>query len=192
MAGRCWRLDGTVLAVIKGDITRLRVDAVVNPANSLMVMGGGVAGALKRVGGEEIEREALRHAPVPVGSAVTTTAGRLPARAVIHAPTMERPAMRIPMENAARAARAALEEAVKRGFKSIALPAMGAGVGGLPVRGVAREMASIAREYAGKLELVVFVARGEEAYRGMLQGVSEALGSEGEECSAGLLESLSP
>jgi len=190
--GRCWSLDGSVLAVVKGDITRLRVDAVVNPANSLMVMGGGVAGALKRVGGEEIEREALRHAPVPVGSAVTTTAGRLPAKAVIHAPTMERPAMRIPLENAVKAARAALEEASRRGFQSVALPAMGAGVGGLPVRLVAREMASVAREYAGRIPLIVFVARGDEAYREMVEGVSESLGSEGGECPAGLLESLSP
>jgi len=193
MEGRCWRLHGDrILVVVKGDITRLRVDAVVNPANSFMVMGGGVAGALKKVGGEEIERDAKKHAPVPVGGAVTTTAGRLPAKAVIHAPTMERPAMRIPLENAVKAARAALEEAARRGFESVALPAMGAGVGGLPVKLVVREMARIAASIGSGPRLVVFVARGDEAYREMLDGVVEALGSGGSECPAGLLESLSP
>ena len=181
---KCWSLpQGRVLAVAKGDITAMKVDAVVNPANSLMVMGGGVAGAIKRIGGEEIEREAMRHAPVPVGEAVVTSAGRLPARAVIHAPTMERPAMRIPLENAVKASQAALRVSAERDFESIALPAMGAGVGGLSVRDVAREMARIAYSLeVGKPRVIVFVARGDEAYNEMLMGVREALGSEGAEC----------
>jgi O-acetyl-ADP-ribose deacetylase (regulator of RNase III) len=180
---KCWGLPGgRLLAVVKGDITALRVDAVVNPANSLMIMGGGVAGAIKRAGGEEIEREAMSKAPVPVGEAIVTTAGRLPAKAVIHAPTMERPAMRIPLENAVKATRAALKVAAEEGFQSIALPAMGAGVGGLSVRDVSREMARIAREAEGGPRLIVLVARGDQAYSEMLMGVEEALGSKGGEC----------
>ena len=175
-----------VLVVVEGDITRLKADAIVNPANSLMIMGGGVAGALKRVGGDEIEKEALRYAPVPVGEAIATTAGRLGAKFVIHAPTMEKPAMRIPLENAIKATRAALKLASRLGVKSIAFPAMGAGVGGLSVREVSRAMAEIAREWSeAKPDLIIFVAYGSEAYKDMLSGVREALGGS-IECPAGL------
>lgn len=71
------------ISVITGDITRLEVDAIVNPANSMLIMGGGVAGAIKRVGGKEIEDEALKYAPVPVGKAIATKAGKLKAKYVI-------------------------------------------------------------------------------------------------------------
>ncbi len=123
------------LEVWQGDITRLYVDAIVNPANSLMIMGGGVAGAIRRAGGDEIEVEARRYAPVPVGKAVVTSAGRLQSRIryVIHAPTMERPAMRTTREKVRRATRAAIEAALEKNVGSVALPAMGAGVGGLSV-----------------------------------------------------------
>jgi len=178
----CWELPGGArLVVVEGDITKARVDAIVNPANSLLVMGGGVAGAIKRAGGPEIEEEARRMAPVPVGRAVSTGAGRLPAKYVIHAPTMERPAMRIPLENAVKATRAALEEAKRLGVESIAFPAMGAGVGGLSVRDVAREMARVVASTSPPPRLVVFVAWGDRAYREMVSGVEEALGR-GEEC----------
>jgi len=113
------------------DITKIYVDAIVNAANSLMYMGGGVAGAIRRIGGIEIEEEAIKKAPVPVGKAIYTTAGKLNAKWVIHAPTMERPAMRIPDENVALATYAALSLANEMGIKSIALPALGTGVGGV-------------------------------------------------------------
>jgi len=113
------------------DITKVYVDAVVNAANSLMYMGGGVAGAIRRIGGIEIEEEAIKKAPVPVGKAIHTTAGKLNAKWVIHAPTMERPAMRIPDENVALATHAALSLANEMGLKSIAIPALGTGVGGV-------------------------------------------------------------
>ncbi len=181
---RCWRLgNGVTLIVDEGDITRARVDAIVNAANSLLIMGGGVAGAILRAGGRIIEDEARKHAPVPVGKAVATTAGRLPAKYVIHAPTMPRPAMRIPLENAVKATRAALEEAERIGASSIAFPAMGAGVGGLRVRDVAREMARVVAEHKpGSIREVHFIAYGDRAYREMLEGVAEALGGEGVEC----------
>jgi O-acetyl-ADP-ribose deacetylase (regulator of RNase III) len=180
----CYKLPGDrVLVVVEGDITKASVDAIVNAANSLMIMGGGVAGAIKRAGGEEIEREAMKRAPVPVGEAIATGAGRLKARYVIHAPTMERPAMSIPLENAVKATRAALKKAVELGVESVALPAMGAGVGGLRVRDVAREMARVAREVGPRL--IVFVAYGRDAYEEMRAGVREVLG-EPVECPAGL------
>ncbi len=185
---RCFKLaNGLELIVAEGDITRARVDAIVNAANSLMIMGGGVAGAIKRRGGNIIEEEAIKHAPVPVGEAIATTAGRLPAKYVIHAPTMERPAMRILIENAIKATLAALRKAEELCIRSVAFPAMGAGVGGLSVKDVAREMARIVNSFKPKcLEKVVFIAYGNRAYEEMLAGVREALGSEGIECDANI------
>src|SRR5687767_426537 len=78
----------TDVRVVQADITTLAVDAIVNAANSQLWMGGGVAGAIKRAGGEEIEREAVARGPIEVGEAILTSGGRLPARYVIHAATM--------------------------------------------------------------------------------------------------------
>jgi len=75
-----FKLGKLAIEVKRGDLTKVEAHAICNPANSLLYMGGGAAGALKRAGGEEIEREALKQAPVPVGKAVATTAGRLRAR----------------------------------------------------------------------------------------------------------------
>ena len=76
------------LQVVEGDIAALTVDAIANAANDRLWMGAGVAGAIKRAGGEEIEREAVAKGPIAVGDAVVTGAGRLPARWVIHAAVM--------------------------------------------------------------------------------------------------------
>lgn len=74
---------GVRIVVVTGDITQQEVDAIVNPANSMLIMGGGAAGAIKRVGGKEIEDEAVKHAPVPVGEPVATGASRLKAKYVV-------------------------------------------------------------------------------------------------------------
>jgi O-acetyl-ADP-ribose deacetylase len=79
---------GTLLEVIHGDITECSVDAVVNAANNYLWMGAGVAGAIKRKGGQVIEDEAVRQGPIPVGEAIVTSAGALKARYVIHAAAM--------------------------------------------------------------------------------------------------------
>jgi O-acetyl-ADP-ribose deacetylase (regulator of RNase III) len=128
------------ISVITGDITKLKVDAIVNPANSLLIMGGGVAGAIKRVGGKEIEDESLKSAPVPVGKAVATNAGKLKAKYVIHAPTMEKPAMQITADNVKLAMKGALNYAEHLDVKSLAFPGMGTGVGGLNLEETARVM----------------------------------------------------
>lgn len=156
-----------VVRVVEGDITELGVDAIVNPANSLMVMGGGVAGAIKRRGGSEIEEEARRYAPMPVGEAVATSAGRLKARYVIHAPTMERPAMKIGIENVEKATRAALLLAERLGVASIAFPGMGTGVGGVPYYDSAKKMLEVIKKHIDggtKLREVILVAWGKEAF----------------------------
>jgi len=151
--------------VVKGDITELQVDAVVNPSNSYGVMGGGVALAIKRKGGEEIEREAVARAPIPVGCAVVTTAGRLPAGAVIHASTMKEPAQRCSVEDVRRATRAALECALEHGFRSVAFPGMGTGVGGVPKQEAAEAMVEVVQAHLQRWSLperVVLVAFDEE------------------------------
>src|SRR5438105_11128824 len=76
------------LEVVERDITGLDVDAIANAANDRLWMGAGVAGAIKRAGGEEIEREAVAKGPIPVGDAVATGAGSLPARWVVHGAVM--------------------------------------------------------------------------------------------------------
>ncbi len=118
--------------VLKGDLTKQKADAICNPASSQMLMGGGAAGAIRRAGGVEIEREALRHAPLPVGKAVATGAGGLMARWVVHAPTMERPAMPTTADKVYRATKAALLCTESVGARSLVIPGMGTGVGGVP------------------------------------------------------------
>jgi len=130
------------IAVASGDITKLQVDAIVNAANSLLIMGGGVAGAILRAGGSEIQQEANKKAPVPVGKAVATTAGKLKAKYVIHTPTMERPAMLTSEQKVRLAVKGALECARQLGLVSIAFPGMGTGVGGLDLEEAANVMVS--------------------------------------------------
>jgi O-acetyl-ADP-ribose deacetylase (regulator of RNase III) len=143
------KLGGLRIDVRRGDLTKQAADVICNPANSLMFMGGGAAGALKRAGGEEIEQEALKHAPVQVGKAVATTAGNLRARWVVHAPTMERPAMRTTGEKVYRATKAALECAEAVGANIIVIPGVGTGVGMVSCENAARAMVRAIKEFSG-------------------------------------------
>lgn len=142
----------TEIRVIKGDITTCETDAIVNPANSLMKMGGGVAGAIKRSAGIEVEEEAIRYAPVPVGSAVATSAGRLKSKYIIHAPTMEKPAMRTTKDKVFLATLASLNVAESLKIKSIAIPAMGAGVGGVPLDDAAKMIVKAIRKHLSEVK----------------------------------------
>ncbi|TFG12327.1 macro domain-containing protein [Candidatus Thorarchaeota archaeon] len=114
----------------KGDITELEVDAIVNAANSDLWMGAGVAGAIKRKGGDSIEKEAMEQGPVRPGEAVITSAGNLPAKYVIHAAGMP-PGGRATVVNVEFSVKHAMNLASQNGVQSIAFPAIGAGVGGL-------------------------------------------------------------
>jgi len=131
----------------QGDITQVKADAVVNPANSLGEMGGGVAGALRSAGGAEIEKEAMSKAPIPVGEAISTTAGKLPFRYVIHAPTMEKPAEASTIEKIRKATLAAVMCADSYGVKVLAIPGMGTGVGGISPGSAAEVMVETLRNY---------------------------------------------
>jgi O-acetyl-ADP-ribose deacetylase (regulator of RNase III) len=148
------------IVVTTGDITRQEVDAIVNPANSSLIMGGGAAGAIKRAGGKEIEDEAIKKAPVPVGKAIATNAGIIEAKHVIHAPTMKMPAMRIGAENVKLAMKGALECAEQLGIQSIAFPGMGTGVGGLQLEEAAAIMVKATKKHVDNstcLKEIVFV-----------------------------------
>jgi len=131
---------GTKITVVSGDITKLEVDAIVNPANSQLMMGGGVAGAILRAGGQQIQEQASKEAPVQIGHAVATTAGKLKAKYVIHTPTMTRPAMATSLGNVKAATRAALRCAYQANAQSIAFPGLGTGVGGLDPQETAKTM----------------------------------------------------
>jgi O-acetyl-ADP-ribose deacetylase len=151
------------LEVVEGDIAALEVDAVANAANDHLWMGAGVAGAIKRAGGETIEREAVAKGPIPVGTAVATGAGRLNARYVLHGAVMSQD-LRTNADLVARTTRSCLELADELGCRSLALPAFGTGVGGFPVEDCARIMIAETRALEpSALEHVVFAVFGEDA-----------------------------
>jgi len=150
-----------------GAIAQVKADALVNAANNHFWMGSGVAGALKRAGGWEIEVEAMNQGPVAVGEAVVTGAGKLPAKYVIHAAVMGQD-LQTDAEKITQATRNALRRAADRGVKTIAFPALGTGVGGFPLHECACLMIKTVREFcAGNncLEKVIFVLRAEEDYQ---------------------------
>ena len=138
------------IIVEQGDLTKKKVDAIVNPANSAGLMGGGVAGVIRRVGGTLIEKEAVKQAPIPIGKAVLTTAGTLPCKGVIHAPTMVHPAELASAEVVRKATEAALRCADHAGFSSIAFPGMGTGVGRLPLDVAAKTMVETIQTFPAK------------------------------------------
>ncbi len=153
------------LELADGDITALSVDAIANAANNQLWMGAGVAGAIKRAGGEEIEREAVAKGPIEVGDAVATGAGRLKAKHVIHGAVMG-PDLKTDGGLIEQTTRRSLEVAEELGVESVALPAFGTGVGGFPIDECARIMVEAARAHEPRsLEHVVFAVFGEDARR---------------------------
>jgi O-acetyl-ADP-ribose deacetylase (regulator of RNase III) len=153
------------LEVREGDIATVEADAIANAANDHLWMGSGVAGALKRAGGVEIEREAMAQGPVPVGTAVATTAGRLKARYVIHGAVMGQD-LATDADLVRRTTRACLALADELGCESLALPAFGTGVGGFPLDECARLMVGEARAFEPTaLRRIVFAVYGTEAAR---------------------------
>jgi O-acetyl-ADP-ribose deacetylase (regulator of RNase III) len=150
-----------------GDITQLELDALVNAANNHLWMGAGVAGAIKRAGGIEIEAEAVKRGPIPVGQAVVTGAGRLKAKYIIHAAVMGQD-LATDAEKISQATRNSLIQADEMGIKSLSFPALGTGVGGFSLEECARIMiAEVLRFSAEKtgLKKVVFALFSEQSYR---------------------------
>ncbi len=155
----------TKIEVREGDITKLEVDAIANAANTQLLHGGGVAGAIVRAGGQVIQQESDRKAPIALGEAVETGAGELPARWVIHAATMELGGP-TSADIIRRATASTLAKADELGATSLGLVAFGTGVGGFPVEEAARiEVEEVRRHTGGStgLELVVFAVFGDAA-----------------------------
>jgi O-acetyl-ADP-ribose deacetylase (regulator of RNase III) len=155
------------LEVQQADVTKLEVDAIANAANTRLLHGGGVAGAIARAGGPELERESRERAPIELGGAVETTAGNMPSRWVIHAATMVNPGGTSSAEVIGQATRSTLAKAEELGARSLALVAFGTGVGGFPLDEAARIMVGAAREHSagGSLERIVFAVHGDAAER---------------------------
>lgn len=155
----------TLVEVLAADITTLDVDAIANAANTELSHGGGVAAAIARAAGPDLQRESGAKAPIGLGEAVETTAGAMPARWVIHAATME-PGGRTSADIIRRATASTLARAEDLGARSLALVAFGTGVGGFPVDEAARiEVQEVQRHLAqgSGLERVVFAVRGDQA-----------------------------
>lgn len=160
-------VGGLTVEVVEGDITEADVEAIVNAANDHLWMGGGVAGAIKRAGGEAIEREAVARGPIPVGSAIETTAGTLPYRYVIHGAVMGQD-LQTSADLIARTTMSCLELADRLGVRSLALPAFGTGVGGFPLEEAARLIIGALGDFAARresLERVVLMLFGAGAHQ---------------------------
>lgn len=155
----------TTVEVLDTDITALEVHAIANAANTRLLHGGGVAGAISRAAGPELDRASEAVAPIDLGEAVATTAGELPSRWVIHAATMELGGP-TSAEIIGRATASTLTRAEELGARSLALVAFGTGVGGFPIEEAARiEAREVARhlDAGSALERIVFAVRGEAA-----------------------------
>lgn len=153
------------ITVVVGDIADQETDAIVNAANNHLWMGVGVAGAIKHKGGAVIEQEAMAKGPIPVGTAVMTSAGALKARQVIHAAVMGQD-LRTDANLIEKATRGSLWLAEQEALGSISLPALGTGVGGFSVFHCASVMVGVAIEFmiqATTLREVRFVLYDKEA-----------------------------
>jgi len=176
------------ITVVQGSILDADARVIVNAANGLGLMGGGVAGVIKRAAGAEVEREAVKHAPIRVGKAVLTSGGKTKFEGIIHAPTMPEPGMRIAARNVSLATQAALALADEKCFESIAVPGMGTGVGGVAHADAARAMVDAVRAFMPRaLKSVVLVDVDPamvEAWRGAIGGQPSAVGKQNSDPTA--------
>ena len=164
------------IEIWNGDICDLEVDAIVTPAVGSLWMSTGLAGAIKRAGGDAIEFAAIRQAPVELGESVVTTAGILAARAIIHAVSLDRD-RRTSAEVLEAAVRSAMARVREIGATSVAFPALGSGVGGFPLEEGARITIAAVRDElpaSPNVAHVVFALRGSAAYQAFSQALQEA------------------
>ncbi len=180
-SGRSFPGDAvTRIRLWNGDICVLEVDAIVSPANPTLWMSTGIAGALKRMGGDAIEFAAIRQAPAPIGSAVVTDAGRLAASWIVHAVSLDRDrrTSRPAIEAAVRSSMAKVREL---GARSVAFPPMGTDVGGFPLDESAAVTVGIVRDELAScpdLDHVVFAVRGIAAYEAFERALGLEIGED--------------
>jgi len=165
-----WRAGGLTVEVRQGDLTQQEVDAIVNAANNDLELGGGVAGAIARAGGPQIQAECRRIGPIEVGDAAISGGGTLRARYVIHAASM-RFGGRTSAESLRSSTRRSLEIAKDKGLRSIAFPAVGTGIAHFPMDECARimleEVVAHSRNPSSirEVRFVLFDADAESAFR---------------------------
>ena len=155
------------ITLFEGDITGQDVDAIVNAANTALVLGAGVAGAIRERGGPSIQAECDAHGPVEIGEAAITGAGDLPARYVIHAAGMA-PGGSASAESIRSSMGRSLALAKDHGCRCVAVPAIGAGIGGWSMQACAESLLGEARAHLDgdtSLEEIRFVLFGEPSYR---------------------------
>jgi O-acetyl-ADP-ribose deacetylase (regulator of RNase III) len=166
------------IEVVRGDITQVDTEAIVNAANNHLWMGAGVAGAIKRAGGEVIEKEAVKKGPIMPGEAVYTGAGKLPYKMVIHAAVMGQD-LRTSDELIRKATIASLNIAERMKIASIAFPAFGTGVGRFPMTACANIMLKAVQGYQTQskhIERVVFCLFDELGYKVFSDKLKELTG----------------
>lgn len=168
------KIKNTEINIMQGDITKLKIDAIVNAANNKLVMGGGVAGAIKRRGGEIIEDEAVKKGPIKIGQAIFTSAGSLPSKYVIHTATMGMD-FKTDETKIRDSCQSALKVAEELKIKSLAFPALGCGVGGFPLLAAAKIMAQEVfrhlRENDSHLKEIIFCLYDKGAFDVFHKGV---------------------
>jgi O-acetyl-ADP-ribose deacetylase (regulator of RNase III) len=179
------QVNRTALALVQGDITTMATDAIVNAANERLAHGGGVAGAISRRGGPEIQRQSdawvMQHGRVPTGSAAITGAGELAAKYVIHAVGPIYDGTPRSAELLASAVRSSLALADEHGLKTIALPAISTGIYGYPLGEAAHVILSSALGYLrGKTDLqrVVVCLHGQQAYESFATMLNQLAGTD--------------
>ena len=165
-----WRAK---IALRQGDLTEADVDAIVNAANNDLMLGGGVAGAIRIKGGPAIQAECDSIGPIPLGEAAITGGGLLRARYVIHAASM-RLGESTSEENLRAATRNSLKRANENSLKTIAFPAIGAGIAGFPIDRCAQVMLGEVRDHLSgpttleRVEFVLFDQRALAAFERVL------------------------
>jgi len=161
-----WTINGKKLRIVEGNIVVLNVDAIVNAANKSLILGGGIAGAIRNLGGPSIQEECNAIGPIEVGEAVLTGAGTLNAEYVIHAvgPVYGEGDEDIKLANATLNS---LKLAQEKNLKSIALPAISTGIFHFPIKRCAEIMIKIAMDFLRDNETpqeIVLCLYGERAY----------------------------
>jgi O-acetyl-ADP-ribose deacetylase len=153
------------IEILQGDVTEMNTDAIVNAANNDLKLGGGVAGAIRRKGGSQIQAECDAIGTIPLGGAAITSGGKLKARHVIHAASMELGGRTSALTLRSSTAHS-LRIAAQQGLKTVAFPAVGTGIAGFPLRECAEIMLREAlRHLEGEttVEKIYFVLYDEEA-----------------------------
>ncbi len=165
------------IAIQQGDLTEMDVDAIVNAANNDLVLGAGVAGAIARRGGDEIQRECDDIGSIPVGYGAITGGGKLKARHVIHAASMGLGGMRTTAKTLRTSTAHSLRLAAERNLKTIAFPAIGTGVSGFPMDECAQIMLTEALQHLKgetsleKVHFVLFDTRSRDIFQTTLQAL---------------------